>query len=152
MTFKKQVFGFLDMLRFKKLVPNRRAALAAGSPEPLPKSYRVNEQARRLHPGVMEVELTAVRPLCPRMQEFTFRRLDADAFPFFRAGQYAALQGNAGGSLVSRPYCRSKWLGGEFRIAEGRDGRREADRKFGFVHPCVTYPLSDMEIEVPPAE
>ena len=386
MTFKKQVFGFLDMLRFKKLVPNRRAALAAGSPEPLPKSYRVNEQARRLHPGVMEVELTAVRPLCPGMQEFTFRRLDADAFPFFRAGQYAALQGNAGGSLVSRPYsivssprqalageltlgvadagffsgwlnrearpgdrfrmtepsgefhyetlrdhrqivciaggagitpfvsmarsmaegdepyemllfygartreqlayreeldslkekglrvvyvlsdeevpgfehgfatakllekytdireasfflcgpqamydfldrelapyalprkavrrdasccgalpaeeprvfrltvhirdrvfsvdaaenetllasmeragipapskcraggcgyCRSKWLGGEFRIAEGRDGRREADRKFGFVHPCVTYPLSDMEIEVPPAE
>ena len=49
-------------------------------------------------------------------------------------------------------YCHSKWMGGEFRIAEGRDGRREADRKFGFVHPCVTYPLSDMEIEVPVSE
>ena len=29
MKFKKQLFGFQDMLRFKKLVPNRRAALAA---------------------------------------------------------------------------------------------------------------------------
>lgn len=65
-----------------------------------------------------------------------------------RAGIPAPSKRRAGGC----GYCRSKWLGGEFRIAEGRDGRREADRKFGFVHPCVTYPLSDMEIEVPPAE
>ena len=65
-----------------------------------------------------------------------------------RAGIPAPSKCRAGGC----GYCRSKWLGGEFRIAEGRDGRREADRKFGFVHPCVTYPLSDMEIEVPPAE
>ena len=28
MKFKKQLFGFMDMLRFKKLVPNRRKALA----------------------------------------------------------------------------------------------------------------------------
>lgn len=386
MKFKKQIFGFMDMLRFKKLVPNRRAALAAGSAQPLPQDYRVNQQARRLHPGMMEVELTAVRSLCPGMKEFTFRRIDGDAFPFFRAGQYVSLQAQVGGSVVSRPYsmvssprqalenqlvlgiadagffsgwlhenakpgdrfrmtepsgefhyetlrdkkqivciaggagitpfismarsmaegdegyemilfygardeahlaykaeldeltqkglrvvyvlsdeekpgfehgfvtaqllekyvdvpnasfflcgpvamynfvdeqlagyhlprkavhrdasccpdlamdaprtfrltvhlrdqvytleaaenetlltamerggipapnkcraggcgyCHSKWMGGEFRIAEGRDGRREADRKFGFVHPCVTYPLSDMEIEVPVSE
>ena len=49
-------------------------------------------------------------------------------------------------------YCHSKWLGGEYVIADGRDGRREADRKFGFIHPCVTYPAGDMEIDVPPAE
>ena len=36
MKFKKQLFGFQDMLRFKKLVPNRRAALAAGPDTPLP--------------------------------------------------------------------------------------------------------------------
>ncbi|WP_394968803.1 2Fe-2S iron-sulfur cluster-binding protein [Candidatus Allofournierella merdipullorum] len=104
MNFKKQIFGFMDMLRFKKLVPNRRAALAAGSAEPLPRDYRVNRQARRLHPGMMEVELTAVRPLCPGMTELTFKRVDADAFPFFRAGQYVALQSKVGESLVSRPY------------------------------------------------
>lgn len=386
MKFKKQIFGFMDMLRFTKLVPNRRAALAAGSAAPLPTEYRTNTLAHRLHPGRMQVEVTAVRPLTESMTELTFRRLDGNAFPFFRAGQYVSLQGAVEGGLVSRPYsivssprealqnklvlgiedagffshhlnrevqpgdkfvmtepsgefhyetlrdrpqiicvaggagitpflsmarsmiegdepytmtlfygardlahlayreeldalaekglkvvyvlsdeerpgfahgfvtadlikehaditgstfflcgpkamydflakelapyalplkavrrdatccgaldleaprtftltvhvrdqvqtiparddetlltaleragvnapnkcraggcgyCHSKWLGGEYRVAEGRDGRREADRKFGFIHPCVTYPLADMEIDLPPAE
>ena len=104
MNFKKQIFGFMDMLRFTKLVPNRRAALAAGSSEPLPADYRTNQLARRLHPGVMEVELTARRQVAPGMTELTFKRLDGDAFPFFRAGQYVALQAPVGESLVSRPY------------------------------------------------
>lgn len=30
MNFKKQIFGFMDMLRFKKLVPTRRQMLAPG--------------------------------------------------------------------------------------------------------------------------
>ena len=104
MKFKRQIFGFMDMLRFKKLVPNRRAALAAGSPEPLPKDYRTNALARRLHPGEMAVELVGLRPLVPGITELTFRRLDGDAFPFFRAGQYVSLRGEVGESLVSRPY------------------------------------------------
>ena len=104
MKFKRQIFGFLDMLRFKKLVPNRRAALAGGSNAPLPGSYRVNDMARAMHPGAMEVELTAVRPLTAGMRELTFRRLDAAAFPFFRAGQYVSLRSQVGESLVSRPY------------------------------------------------
>ena len=104
MNFKKQIFGFMDMLRFKKLVPNRREALANGSNAPLPQSYRTNELAKALHPGTMEVELTAVRPLTAGMRELTFRRLDASAFPFFRAGQYVSLQSKVGESLVSRPY------------------------------------------------
>lgn len=104
MKFKRQIFGFMDMLRFKKLVPNRREALANGSPAPLPKEYRVNTMAKALHPGEMEVELTSVRPLTAGMVELTFRRTDAHAFPFFRAGQYVSLRGGVGESLVSRPY------------------------------------------------
>ena len=94
----------MDMLRFKKLVPNRREALASGSDAPLPKEYRTNQQAERLHPGYMEVELTKIRPLTDSMKEFTFRRVDSNAFPFFRAGQYVSLQAKIGDSLVSRPY------------------------------------------------
>lgn len=37
-------------------------------------------------------------------------------------------------------------------LPDGRDGRREADRKFGFIHPCVTYPASDIELIVPVGE
>lgn len=104
MKFKKQMFGFMDMLRFKKLVPNRREALASGANTPLPQEYRTNELAKRLHPGMMDVELTAVRQVAAGMVELTFKRLDADAFPFFRAGQYVSLQGRVGKSVVSRPY------------------------------------------------
>lgn len=104
MKFKKQMFGFMDMLRFKKLVPNRREALASGANTPLPEEYRTNQLAKRLHPGMMDVELTAVRQVAEGMVELTFKRLDADAFPFFRAGQYVSLQGRVGESVVSRPY------------------------------------------------
>ena len=107
MKFQKQIFGFMDMLRFKQLVPNRRKALAAGSDAPLPTRYRVNDQAKALHPGRMQVEVTALSPLTDRMTELTFRRTDADAFPFFRAGQYVSLQGTVEGSVVSRPYSIS---------------------------------------------
>ena len=55
MKFKRQLFGFMDMLRFKKMVPTRRKMLANGPSTPLKKTYRVNEQAKRLHPGYMEV-------------------------------------------------------------------------------------------------
>ena len=69
MKFQKQIFGFMDMLRFKELVPNRRKALASGADTPLPKRYRVNELAKALHPGRMQVEVTALRPLTDGMTE-----------------------------------------------------------------------------------
>lgn len=107
MKFKKQIFGFMDMLRFKKLVPNRREALANGSDQPLPTEYRTNNLATALHPGYMEVELTHIVQLTPNMKNFTFKRVDSSAFPFFRAGQYVSIQAKIGDSLVSRPYSIS---------------------------------------------
>lgn len=104
MKFKRQIFGFMDMLRFKKLVPNRRKALANGAPTPLPTSYKTNEQAKRLHPGYMTVELVEVRGLTENINEYVFKRVDSNNFPFFRAGQYVALQVKIGSSLVTRPY------------------------------------------------
>lgn len=104
MKFKKEVFGFMDMLHFKELVPNRQQALANGANTPLPKEYRTNTLAQQLHPGTMLVELVQLRWLTTGMKELTFRRIDASAFPFFRAGQYVSLQGKVGDSLVSRPY------------------------------------------------
>ena len=35
--FRKQIFGFMDLLRFKKMVPARRQKLAEGCDKPLPK-------------------------------------------------------------------------------------------------------------------
>lgn len=104
MNFKKKPFGFMDMLRFKKMVPTRRKMLAEGSNTPLPQEYRTNILAKKLHPGYMQVELTAARFLTNTIRELTFRRVDTGEFPFFRAGQYVSIQMKIGDSLVSRPY------------------------------------------------
>ncbi|MCI5774481.1 MAG: FAD-binding oxidoreductase, partial [Erysipelotrichaceae bacterium] len=104
MKFKKQIFGFMDMLRFKKLVPNRQKALDNGPNTPLPTTYRTNELAKRLHPGYMQVELIEINPLNDRIKEFVFKRVDQEAFPFFQAGQYVALQAHVNNGLISRPY------------------------------------------------
>lgn len=47
-------------------------------------------------------------------------------------------------------YCRSRILAGRIYVLPQSDGRREADRKFGFFHSCSSYPLTDLEIRVPP--
>ena len=49
-------------------------------------------------------------------------------------------------------FCHSLLKSGQVYIPKGVDGRRLADFKFGYIHPCVAFPLSDLELEVPPAK
>ena len=58
------------------------------------------------------------------------------------AGQLLPLGGQCG-------WCHSRLVSGEVFIPDEADGRREADKKFGWIHPCCTYPLSDIELDVP---
>lgn len=44
-------------------------------------------------------------------------------------------------------FCRSKLISGEVFIPNEYDRRRLADEPYGYIHPCCTYPLSDLEIE-----
>ncbi|MBR0451188.1 MAG: 2Fe-2S iron-sulfur cluster binding domain-containing protein [Oscillospiraceae bacterium] len=46
-------------------------------------------------------------------------------------------------------FCHSRLVSGECYIAPENDFRRAADRKFGYIHPCSAYPMSDVEIEIP---
>lgn len=46
-------------------------------------------------------------------------------------------------------WCRSKCVSGSFFVPEENEFRRFEDRQFSYIHPCCTFPLSDMEIEVP---
>lgn len=48
-------------------------------------------------------------------------------------------------------WCHSRLVSGDVYAPTSVDGRREADRKFGFIHPCVSFPLTDLTIEVPNA-
>lgn len=47
-------------------------------------------------------------------------------------------------------WCHSRLVSGKYFCPEEADGRRLADEKFGWIHPCCTFPLSDMEICVYP--
>ena len=48
-------------------------------------------------------------------------------------------------------WCHSYLIKGQVKIAAEKDHRREADKSFNYIHLCITYPLSDVEIEVPKA-
>jgi ferredoxin-NADP reductase len=46
-------------------------------------------------------------------------------------------------------WCRSLLVNGRVFVPPETDGRRLADRRFGYIHPCSSYPITDMEIRVP---
>ena len=47
-------------------------------------------------------------------------------------------------------WCHSKLISGDVYVPASVDGRRLADKEFGYIHPCCTFPLSDVAIDVPP--
>ena len=47
-------------------------------------------------------------------------------------------------------WCHSRLISGEVYIPESVDGRRQADKEFGYIHPCCSFPLSDITLDVPP--
>jgi len=46
-------------------------------------------------------------------------------------------------------WCRSKLVSGNFFTPAENEGRRHSDIVHNYIHPCCTFPLSDMVIEVP---
>lgn len=47
-------------------------------------------------------------------------------------------------------WCHSRLISGDIYMPASVDGRREADKKFGWIHPCASYPISDIVMEVFP--
>ena len=47
-------------------------------------------------------------------------------------------------------WCHSRLVSGQVYVPKEVDGRREADLIYGYIHPCCSFPLSDLVIEVPP--
>ncbi len=46
-------------------------------------------------------------------------------------------------------FCRTKILSGSVYVCPEGDGRRAADRDFGYVHACAAYPTGDVKIKIP---
>ena len=46
-------------------------------------------------------------------------------------------------------FCRIKLLEGQIYVCPVNDGRRAADKDFGYFHACSGYPLSDLKVRIP---
>ena len=49
-------------------------------------------------------------------------------------------------------WCHSHLISGEIYAPKSVEGRREADLIYGYIHPCCSFPLSDLVIEVSPTK
>ena len=47
-------------------------------------------------------------------------------------------------------WCRARLVKGEVFIPDSMDGRRMADAEAGYIHPCSSWALSDLEMEIYP--
>lgn len=45
-------------------------------------------------------------------------------------------------------YCRSLLLWGDIKIQDGLDARKYADKLSNYIHPCVSFPASDITIKL----
>jgi len=46
-------------------------------------------------------------------------------------------------------FCRTRLVDGDVYVDPEGDGRRAADRQFGYVHLCAAFPITDLEVTVP---
>lgn len=46
-------------------------------------------------------------------------------------------------------FCNTILVSGSVFVCPENDGRRKAGVKYGYFHPCMTYPVSDIEIRAP---
>ena len=46
-------------------------------------------------------------------------------------------------------WCHSQLISGNVYIPKESDDRRMADKEFGYIHPCCSFPLSDIVLNVP---
>ena len=49
-------------------------------------------------------------------------------------------------------FCHSRLLSGKVYVPAHLEYRRLADEQFGCIHPCCSFPLTDLEINVPPVK
>lgn len=46
-------------------------------------------------------------------------------------------------------FCRTLLFAGDVYVSPESDGRRAADKRFGYIHPCASYPITDLEVTIP---
>lgn len=93
-----------DIANFAKMIPVRNKKLDSGSPLPVPSVFPINELAKLIHPGKMQLKVTDITEHNPDVKSFILESATGKKIAPFRAGQYLTIQLKIGGSIVTRPY------------------------------------------------
>ncbi|MGN1023734.1 MAG: FAD-binding oxidoreductase [Lachnospiraceae bacterium] len=162
--------GFLNAALIEKYAPQEdysiwlcgpagMYAFLDGELKKLPKTYRGirhelqgefhNPQSAPDYPGgevPEEVKLTVhvrdqVRVISAKTKDSILQSLERNGI----AAPSRCRSGECG-------YCHTRLLSGEVFAPKAMEHRRQADHTYGYVHACCTFPLTDLEIDVPPAE
>lgn len=76
--------------------------------------------------------------------------IDADSRePITVALERAGIKNNSRCRSGACGFCRTELVKGDVFVAPEGDGRRKADKQFGYIHACSTWPLSDCTIRIP---
>ena len=108
--------------KFGQLIPNRRRIIESASPEFPQYEFNANILAKKLHPKVQHVFISAIEQL-NGAKLYTLsadKEKGSEGLAYFRAGQYISLELTIGDSVLTRPYslCCSPYraLKGEYQI------------------------------------
>ena len=98
------------------------------------------------YPGNIKDEFTLTVRICGKESVI---KCSADT-TLLRAMEQAGLNPPSDCRSGRCGWCHSQLLSGKVYTPASVDGRRLADKEFGYIHPCCSFPLSDVTIDVPP--
>ena len=98
----KLIPGLMALLRTAKI---RKARTASAGSEVQPDT--IAAMAKRMHPEVIQLVVTAVRDETENVKTYRLGPEDGTSLPVFQAGQYISVKLDIGGSRVSRAYTIS---------------------------------------------
>ena len=133
------MYRFLDQEAEKLGLDEKhyRKEIFGASHEPLKEpGYPAKAKDKRFHVMVK---------MCDRTYEIEADSNETLLVAFERAG--VAGPNRCRGGICG--YCRSRLISGDVFIPQDTDGRRQADKVYGYIHPCASFPVSDLVLEVP---
>jgi len=130
LNVKVGLIGPLDMLKFKNMGKVREEAIQAAPANEIKGVYKINENAKALHPDHLDLEVVEIIDhKDAHAKSFIFKEHNGRVIPFFKAGQYLSLKLKINDSFISRPYSISS---GPAWTKEGKIAITVQDNPKGF--------------------
>lgn len=159
--------GFIDADLIKKYIPNDKYSVFICGPEAMYRFLEGELSKLEIEPKYIRRKLLGVtkkvwaqegypQEAKDKIFKLTLKQgpnetvIDANANePILVAIERAGIKAPSRCRSGECGWCRSKLVSGNVFVPAENEGRRYSDIQFGYIHPCASFPVSDMVIEVP---